>query len=65
MRKSRPVDATKQTAHLEQKHQVLKARVQALDSRLHLTTAEQVERQRLKKEKLATKDALLSLRTTA
>jgi hypothetical protein len=65
MRKSRPVDATKQAAHLEQKHQVLKARVQALDSRLHLTTAEQVERQRLKKQKLATKDALLNLRTTA
>jgi hypothetical protein len=64
MRKSRPVDATKQAAHLEQKHQVLKARVQQLDSRLHLTTAEQVERRQLKKQKLATKDALSQLRST-
>jgi len=64
MRKSRPVDAMKQAAHLEQKHQVLKARVQELDSRLYLTTTEQVERRQLKKQKLAAKDALSHLRTT-
>ena len=62
MRKSRPVDAMKQAAHLEQKHQVLKARVQALDSRLYLTADEQTERQQLKKQKLITKDKLLTLR---
>ncbi|NIR32824.1 MAG: YdcH family protein [Gammaproteobacteria bacterium] len=64
MRKSRPVDATKQAAHLEQKHQVLKARVHELDSRLHLSASEQVERQQLKKQKLAAKDALSQLRST-
>lgn len=65
MRKSRPVDAMKQAAHLEQKHQVLKARVRELDARLYLTIAERTERQVLKKQKLAAKDALLTLRTTA
>ncbi len=64
MRKSRPVSASKQAAHLEHKHQELKARVQELDSRLHLSVSEQVERQQLKKQKLAAKDALSHLRST-
>ena len=61
MPKSRSIDATKQAAHLERKHQQLKARVQELDSHLHLSTSEDVELRKLKKQKLATKDALLGL----
>ncbi len=61
MRKSRPVDMQKHVERLQRKHLELKERVTELDSRLHLSTAEDVERQRLKKEKLAAKDALLQL----
>ncbi|MBW2460293.1 MAG: DUF465 domain-containing protein [Deltaproteobacteria bacterium] len=61
MRKSRPIDATKQAAHLERKHQQLKVRVRELDSHLHLSSSEGVELRKLKKQKLATKDALLGL----
>lgn len=61
MRKSRLIEPAKQAAHLERKHQQLKARVQELDSHMHLSTSEGVELRKLKKLKLATKDALLGL----
>jgi uncharacterized protein YdcH (DUF465 family) len=62
MRRSRPIISQAQVERLERKHEELKARVRELDSRVHLTAAETVERQRLKKEKLAAKDALSELR---
>ena len=62
MRRSRPIVNQAQVERLERKHDELKARVRELDSRVHLTAAETVERQRLKKEKLAAKDALSELR---
>jgi len=63
MRKSRPVDSQKQIQRLERKHSKLKARVSELDGRAFLTANEQVERAKLKKKKLATKDMLEELRT--
>ena len=62
MSKPRSVDSERQLLRLEQKHQSLKSRVQELDARLHLSAAEEAERQRLKKEKLAAKDQLKELR---
>jgi uncharacterized protein YdcH (DUF465 family) len=59
---ARPIDPEKQFDHLQRKHDELKAKVGELDSRPYLTSTEQVERARLKKEKLATKDALYHLR---
>lgn len=59
---ARPIDAERQIDHLQRKHEELKAKVGQLDSRPYLTITEQVERARLKKEKLATKDALYQLR---
>jgi hypothetical protein len=63
-RASRPVDSWKQIERLENKHAVLKEKVAELDHRAFLTASEQVERVRLKKEKLATKDQLTDLRRT-
>jgi hypothetical protein len=62
MRKSRPVDSVKQVQRLEKQHQTLKERVKELDRRSFLTADEQAECLRLKKKKLATKDALQTLR---
>lgn len=59
---ARPIDAERQIDHLQRKHEDLKAKVGELDNRAYLTSTEQVERARLKKEKLATKDALYHLR---
>lgn len=61
MRRSRPIISQAQVERLERKHEQLKARVRELDSRVALTSAETVERQRLKKQKLAAKDALAEL----
>ena len=61
MRRSRPIELSKQVEHLEKKHVLLKARVRELDERIHLTANEQRERVQLKKEKLLTKDALAGL----
>ncbi|MCS6799067.1 MAG: YdcH family protein [Myxococcota bacterium] len=52
----------RQLERLEQRHAWLDARVAELDRRSYLTVPEQMERQRLKKEKLATKDRLVALR---
>lgn len=63
MSKQRPIDShQKNLERLERKHQKLKARVAELDSRAFLTATEQVERMRLKKQKLATKDMMIKVR---
>ena len=46
---------------LKQRHQDLERRLAALDRHLSLTTAEQTERARLKKEKLQVKDRIHAL----
>jgi hypothetical protein len=62
---SRPIDPAKQLRRLERKHAQLKEKVSAYDGRSFLTAAEQLERQSLKKKKLATKDELTALRVAA
>ena len=47
---------------LEKKHAVLKERVAHLDSLSHLTPSQELERRRLKKQKLYTKDVLQNVR---
>ena len=49
--------------HLEEQHRALKRQVEHLDRRAFVTPAEQREAIDLKKKKLATKDAILALRT--
>jgi len=46
---------------LKQRHRDLEKRLAALDRHLSLTTAEQTERARLKKEKLQVKDRIHAL----
>lgn len=58
----RSVDLVSRVRHLEQQHHDLKRRIARLDRRNYLTTREQMEVQFLKKEKLATKDALQAMR---
>jgi hypothetical protein len=48
---------------LKQRHQDLEKRLAALDRHLSLTSAEQAERARLKKEKLQVKDRIVLLST--
>lgn len=55
---ARTIPPERQRSHLEQKHAALSERVAALDSRISLTPAEELELHQLKKEKLHTKDAL-------
>jgi hypothetical protein len=59
---SRQVDLLKELDRLERRHKKLKERVAEYESRLYLTAAEQLDLAKLKKEKLATKDAIASLR---
>ena len=49
-------------SRLQQRHAELKQRVADLDSRLSLTPGEAMELQRLKKEKLWTKDEIEEIR---
>jgi uncharacterized protein YdcH (DUF465 family) len=56
-------NAEKELDRLERRHKKLKDRVAEYEARVFLTATEQVEVNRLKKEKLATKDAISSLRT--
>ena len=49
---------TRPISRLEQRHQTLKKKVASYEARLSLNPQEQMTLQRLKKEKLATKDAL-------
>ena len=55
-------DSNQEVTWLEKKHATLKERVAHLDSLRHLTPTQSVERQRLKKEKLRTKDVLQNFR---
>ena len=50
-----------ETARLRQRHDELERRLAELERHLSLTPEEQVERSRLKKEKLRTKDELQRL----
>jgi len=65
MRKHRPVDLEKQLAHLERKHERLKAQVSEYDGLTFLTSKDALTRAELKKKKLATKDAIFELRRGA
>lgn len=51
-------DSQKTLSRLEQRHRQLKERVAEYEARLTLTSKEQVALQKLKKEKLATKDQI-------
>ena len=53
-----------EVSRLEAVHKELKARLSDLNGRLYLSPDEQVERKRLQKLKLATKDQIARLRAT-
>lgn len=57
-RSQRRIDPSKELERLEQRHKRLKEQVAEYESRLTLNTQEKVVLQRLKKQKLATKDAI-------
>ena len=57
-RSQRRIESNKNVSRLEKRHKQLKAEVAEYESRLGLNPEEQVRLQRLKKEKLATKDEL-------
>jgi len=48
--------------HLEEKHRTLKQRVAHMERKAFLTPTEQIMATELKKEKLATKDAIATVR---
>lgn len=60
---SRQVDPEKELNRLEKRHKRLKERVAEYEARVFLSTNEQVDLVKLKKEKLATKDQIQTLRT--
>jgi uncharacterized protein YdcH (DUF465 family) len=60
--KSQKVDPEKQLERLERRHRKLKDRVAEYEARVFLNRIDQVEVAKLKKEKLATKDAIQTLR---
>lgn len=60
---SRQVDPLKELDRLERRHKKLKERVAEYEARVFLTNTEQLDLAKLKKEKLATKDLIASLRT--
>lgn len=62
MRQSPRRDLDFQVRRLEQQHAQLKRRIADLDRRHYLNAREQQELQHLKKQKLATKDALSQMR---
>jgi len=57
-RSQRRTDPSKEISRLEQRHRALKEQVAEYEARLTLTSKEQLALQKLKKEKLRTKDAL-------
>jgi uncharacterized protein YdcH (DUF465 family) len=59
---ARSISPDRQVSRLQKKHAELAERVEDLDSRLSLTPSEEMELQRLKKEKLWTKDAIQDAR---
>ena len=64
-RSQRRIDPEKELARLEKRHKSLKERVANYESKLTLTTREQLQLQKLKKEKLATKDAIAKMTAQA
>ncbi len=60
-RLQRRIDPSKELERLEKRHRTLKDRVAEFESRLTLTSQEQLDLQKLKKEKLATKDAIFKM----
>ena len=56
------LDPRQELVRLEQEHRDLKQRVAHLERRAHLTPGERREATRLKKQKLAKKDAMQQLR---
>lgn len=60
--KSQKAEPEKQLERLERRHHKLKARVAEYEARVFLSATEQAQVAKLKKEKLATKDAIESLR---
>ncbi|AKF08157.1 YdcH family protein [Sandaracinus amylolyticus] len=59
---SRQVDPLKELDRLERRHKKLKERVAEYEARMFLTNTEQLDLAKLKKQKLATKDAIENLR---
>jgi len=64
MTRHRTMDPQLNIHRLERKHTDLAVRVASMDSRLYLSASEQLLLNTLKREKLATKDAITSLRRT-
>lgn len=62
---ARPNETQKEMERLERRHRKLKEKVAQYEARLYLTADEQRDLVALKKEKLATKDMLSTLRPTA
>ena len=58
------IDIEAEVSRLQTVHRELKARLSDLNSRLYLSPDEQVERKRLQKLKLATKDQIARLLAT-
>lgn len=56
-------NADKELDRLHRRHQKLKERVAEYEARVFLTATEQSEVNKLKKEKLATKDQIATLRS--
>jgi hypothetical protein len=62
---SRQVDPLKELDRLERRHKKLKERVAEYEARLFLSSTEQLDLAKLKKEKLATKDQIKTLRNSS
>ncbi|GAB4204030.1 MAG: hypothetical protein OHK0013_18640 [Sandaracinaceae bacterium] len=62
---ARPNEMQKELERLERRHRKLKEKVAQYEARIYLTPDEQRDLAELKKEKLATKDAMSSLRPSA
>ena len=60
--RARRIDPAKELRRLESRHSQLKDRVAEFEERLSLTTSEQMQLTRLKKQKLQTKDAIQRLK---
>jgi hypothetical protein len=60
---SRKLDSQLQMERLYKRHVALKEQIAELDRQRYLTTTEQLALHELKKQKLATKDMLVGLRT--
>jgi hypothetical protein len=60
-RSERRNDPTKELERLEKRHKALKEKVSEYEAQLTLTATEQIDLQKLKKEKLATKDAIVRM----